>query len=154
MRKYLPLGCLALALAGPAYGQSPRLKFLDVPSPDHSITGRFTLRVSDDPFTRSQNARVIIKMDGQLLAECNRTPCELAWETEGVEDGRHLLQLALQLRHTRRLAVPCDYARFRGNVAQQRTVEIALDIEFVKHVAAKAVAQRIEACSRSRSGRQ
>lgn len=95
MRYLLPLGCLVLALAGAAHGQTPRLRFIDLPPPDRVIMGRFTLYVSDDPFTRPSHTRTVIRLDGNFIAECYRLPCSLAWETDGVEDGRHLLQLAL-----------------------------------------------------------
>lgn len=97
MRKTLPLVCLilALALAGSAHGQTPRLHFISLPSPEREITGRFTLRVSEDPFTRPSGSSIVIRLDNQLLAECSRTPCDLAWETEGIADGRHLIQLVL-----------------------------------------------------------
>jgi hypothetical protein len=95
MRNMLPIGCLAMALAGAAYGQTPRLRFVDLPSPDHAIMGRVTLHVSDDPITRPARSRVVIRLDGALIAECYRLPLDLAWETDGIEDGRHLLQLVL-----------------------------------------------------------
>jgi cell wall-associated NlpC family hydrolase len=95
MRNMLPIGCLALALAGAAHGQTPRLHFVDLPPPDRAVLGRVTLHVSDDPITRPSHSRVVIRLDGDLIAECYRLPLDLAWETDGIADGRHLLQLVL-----------------------------------------------------------